>query len=216
MPCSGERTTSMARRKGSCIREMQQMQFLLLVTEPRAGRANGTRIRWEDVDDGSDGGCSATARPHGKQNTGRANEDERNLKLCLTLVEFAKWRAVVGCHSSATAHLLIAAIHSHRVLSWQAFAFGVFSRARCGEETPPLPLRSLGRSEPTSDLNRSAAASVLVHCGLAICEPATTVCHSAAPSWHAGSPERQLCLAAELNRRQDASDASPAAACDVL
>jgi hypothetical protein len=113
------------------------MQFLLLVAEPRAGRTNGTRIRWEDVDDGSDGGCSATARPHGKQNTGRANEDERNLKLCLTLVEFAKWRAVVGCHSSATAHLLIAAIHSHRVLSWQALAFGVFSRARCGERLHP-------------------------------------------------------------------------------
>ena len=124
------------------------MQFLLLVTEPRAGRANGTRTRWEDVDDGSDGGCSATARPHGKQNTGRANEDERNLKLCLTLVEFAKWRAVAGCYSSASAHLLIAAIHSHRVLSWQALAFGVFSRARCGEETPPFHLVRLVAASP--------------------------------------------------------------------
>ena len=63
MPCSGEGTTSMVRRKGSCIREMHQMQFFLLVTEPRAGWANGSRIRWEDVDDGSDG---VAARPHGR------------------------------------------------------------------------------------------------------------------------------------------------------
>ena len=63
MPCSGERTMSMVRRKDSCIREMHQMQFLLLVTEPRAGWANGSRIRWKDVDDGSDG---VAARPHGR------------------------------------------------------------------------------------------------------------------------------------------------------
>jgi hypothetical protein len=121
-------------------------------------------------------------------------------------VEFVKWRVVVDCYSPAAAHLLIAAIHSHRVLSWQALAFGVFSRARCGETTPP----SLGRSVSTSDLNRSdpdAAASVFVHRGLAsyLRRYGMALC---SPRGVQKALERQLCLAAGLKCSQDASPAA--------
>ena len=102
---------------------------------------------------------------------------------------FARRRASFDCSDPLTPRSQLASNRIWRFLPCEM---------RRGDST----LRSLGRSEPTSDLNRSvpdATVSVLVHCGLAICAPATTVCHSAAPSWHAGSPERQLCLAAELS-----------------
>ena len=118
---------------------MHQMQFLLLVTEPRAGWANGRRIRWEDVDDGSDG---VAARPHGRMVNRTRDELTKTAqsKAVFDLASlggihkmesgcgllFVGYRASFDCSDPLTPRSQLAALAS-----------GVFSRARCGERLHP-------------------------------------------------------------------------------
>jgi hypothetical protein len=165
-------------------------------------------MRWEDVDEGSDG---VAARPHGRMVNRTRDELTKaaQSKGAFELGGIRKMESGYGlpfvgryasfdCSDPLTPRPQLA---NTRI--WRLFP----CKMRRGVST------SLGRRGPASDLNRNvpdAAVSVFVHRGLAICVRLSSTLQ---PSWHADNPERHLWLAAELEGSQDASRA---ACMDVL